>query len=83
VVGRPATSSDIYVQAGAFTNFDNANRLRARLAALGNVRIASALVEDTQYFRVQLGPLGTVDMADRLLDMLLANGHNEARVVID
>lgn len=83
VVGRPATSTDIYVQAGAFTNFDNANRLRARLAALGNVRIASALVEDTQYFRVQLGPLSTVDTADRLLDMLLANGHNEARVVID
>lgn len=83
VVGRPVEGTDIYVQAGAFTNFDNANRLRARLAALGNVRIASALVEDTQFFRVQLGPLTDVGMADRLLDMLLANGHSEARVVID
>ena len=83
VVTRAVRDYDIFVQAGAFTSFDNANRLRARLSALGDVRIAKAMVEDTQFFRVQLGPLASVDQADRLLELLLANGHNEARVVID
>jgi len=80
---RPTGANDIYVQAGAFTNFNNANRLRARLSPLGNVRIASVMVDDNQFFRVQLGPVGNVDEADKLLELLLANGHSEARVVID
>ncbi len=83
VTTRPVGLSDIYVQAGAFTNFDNANRLRALLSQLGNVRIASALVEDKQFFRVQIGPIASVDEADRVLAMLLDNGHGEARVVVD
>jgi peptidoglycan lytic transglycosylase len=82
-LSRPLGSSEIYVQAGAFTNFNNANRLRALLSQLGNVRIASALVEDTQFFRVQLGPVATVESADRLLELLLANGHTSATVVVD
>ena len=40
VVRRPVGASEIYVQAGAFTDFNNANRLRAWLSSLGNVRIA-------------------------------------------
>ncbi len=82
-LSRPIGTSEIYVQAGAFTNFNNANRLRALLSQLGNVRIASALVEDTQFFRVQLGPVATVESADRLLELLLANGHTTATVIVD
>ncbi len=82
-LGRPVGTNEIFVQAGAFTNFNNANRLRAQLSQLGNVRIASALVEDTQFFRVQLGPVPNVDSADRLLTLLLANGHTTATVVVD
>ncbi len=82
-LSRPIGSSEIYVQAGAFTNFNNANRLRAQLSQLGNVRIASAMVEDTQFFRVQLGPVATVESADRLLELLLVNGHSSATVVVD
>lgn len=82
-LNRPLGSSQIYVQAGAFANFNNANRLRARLSRLGNIRIASAMVEDKQFFRVQLGPLATVGSADRLLELLLSNGHSSATVVVD
>ncbi len=83
VTTRPVGFNDIYVQAGAFTNFDNANRLRARLSQLGDVRIASALVEDKQFFRVQIGPIASVEEADRMLALLLDNGHDDARVVVD
>jgi rare lipoprotein A len=35
------------------------------------------------FFRVRLGPVGTVEEADRLLNVLLANGFSDARVVVD
>ncbi len=80
---RPVGNSEIYVQAGAFTDFNNANRLRARLSPIGDVTIAHALVEDTEFFRVRLGPVATVEAADRLLGLLLDNGFDSARVVVD
>ena len=80
---RPVGSNEIYVQAGAFTDFNNANRLRARLSPIGNVTVAHALVDDTEFFRVRLGPVATVEAADSLLDLLLDNGFDNARVVVD
>jgi len=73
----------IYVQAGAFTQFDNANRLSARLSALGPTRISSALVGGTDYYRVRLGPIADVAQADQMLSYLIANGNPEARIVVD
>ena len=73
----------IYVQAGAFSQVANAVRLRARLVSLGNVQIAKALVGDTDFYRVRLGPMANVDQADRTLELLLNNGYNDARVVVD
>ncbi|MFQ5773141.1 MAG: septal ring lytic transglycosylase RlpA family protein [Kiloniellaceae bacterium] len=79
----PVGPSAIYVQAGAFTRFDYANRLRARLSGLGAVGIAEAVVADRRFYRVRIGPVGSVEAADRLLDLLIANGHAGARVVVD
>jgi rare lipoprotein A len=79
----PVRPTNIFVQAGSFTRVDNALRLRARLSQLGNVQVAEAMVESRQYFRVRIGPVASVDEADRLLAMLLGNGHVDARVVVD
>ncbi len=76
-------TSRIFVQAGSFTRIGNAYRLRARLAGVGKVRIAQAVVNDQRYFRVRFGPMGSVEDADRLLALLLDNGHTDARVVVD
>jgi rare lipoprotein A len=75
--------TSIFVQAGAFSQVANAVRLRARLAGLGNVQIAKALVGDTDFYRVRLGPMASVDQADQTLELLLRNGYNDARVVVD
>ena len=83
VTQRPVHRSDIFVQAGAFTQVANAVRLRARLASLGNVQISKALLGADAFYRVRLGPVANVADADRLLEMLLANGFNDARVVVD
>ncbi len=79
----PVQTSRIFVQAGSFTRIANANKLRARLAEVGKARIAQAVVNDQRYFRVRFGPMGSVEDADRLLALLLDNGHADARVVVD
>lgn len=73
----------LYVQAGAFAEIVNAERMRARLSSLGNVQIARAVVGDTRFFRVRLGPVRDVGEADKLLERLLYNGITDAKVVVD
>ncbi|QJE72901.1 septal ring lytic transglycosylase RlpA family protein [Aerophototrophica crusticola] len=73
----------IWVQAGAFSVYDNANKLRARLNSISPATISSAMVSGTQFFRVRLGPLETVDRADQVLAQVLATGQNQARIIVD
>ena len=73
----------LYVQAGAFTVYDNANRLRARLSDLGTTRIDPTMVGNTQYFRVRVGPLSSVEAADSILNQVIEGGNNGARVIVD
>lgn len=82
VIQVPVGDADIYVQAGAFVRYGNARRLKARLSSLGPSRIQAARVNDRRFFRVQLGPVDTVESADRLLNRLLSQGHPEAQLVV-
>lgn len=83
VTQRPVHRTQIYVQAGAFTQVANAVRLRARLAPLGAVQISKALLGSDAFYRVRLGPMATVAQADRTLELLIGNGFKDARVVVD
>lgn len=80
VAVRPTS---IYVQAGAFTRADNAQRLKARLATLGDVRVTGARVNGSSLYRVRIGPVGSVNEADRLLDRVVGSGAPDARIVVD
>ena len=73
----------IYVQAGAFIRYENAHRLRARLASLGPIRVTSAAINGQDFFRVRLGPIVRVEDADRMLDRVLATGITDARIIVD
>ncbi|MFQ6017057.1 MAG: septal ring lytic transglycosylase RlpA family protein [Kiloniellaceae bacterium] len=83
VTQMPVRPSSIFVQAGSFIKIHNATQLRARLAQLGNARIAQAVVDNRRFYRVRFGPLGSVEEADNLLEILLEIGHTDARVVVD
>jgi rare lipoprotein A len=84
VADTPVRSNGrLYVQAGAFTVYDNANRLRARLSDLGTTRIDPTMVGHTQYFRVRIGPLSSVEAADSILNQVIEAGNNGARVIVD
>jgi rare lipoprotein A len=74
----------IFIQAGAFSQYDNANRLRARLGVLGYpVRVHQVYITNQPMFRVRVGPLRSVEAADQTLDRLVAAGYPDAQIVID
>lgn len=78
--GKP----QIFIQAGAFREFVNANRLRARLTGLGQpVMVSQVYVTNQPFFRVRLGPLRSVEDADTALARLVALGYPEAQIVVD
>jgi rare lipoprotein A len=83
VTQQPVEDTSIFVQAGAFTQYANANRLRAKLSPLGNAQIERARVNDRRFFRVRLGPVQDVATADKLLNRVLDQGYTQARVVVD
>ncbi|HEV3178699.1 MAG TPA: septal ring lytic transglycosylase RlpA family protein [Stellaceae bacterium] len=76
-------NAQIFIQAGAFAQMDNANRVRQRIAGLGSAQITAVRVNGNNLFRVRLGPIVSVDEADRMLARVLANGLPDARIVVD
>ncbi|HUA54835.1 MAG TPA: septal ring lytic transglycosylase RlpA family protein [Candidatus Sulfotelmatobacter sp.] len=75
--------TNIYVQAGAFANRDNATRLSGQLKAFGPTVVSAVVVSGQQLYRVRVGPLTTVEEGDRTLDLVVNAGHPEARLVVD
>lgn len=79
----PVKKTSIYVQVGAFANGDNANRLGNSMRQIGPTLIVPATVNNQQFYRVRIGPLATVDDADKTLEQVFSAGHPEARIVVD
>jgi rare lipoprotein A len=83
VIQVPVRPTNIYVQAGAFTSYDNARQLVARLSAMGPARVTPAQIGSQRFYRVRLGPIATVEQADAVLASVIGGGHPEARIVVD
>jgi peptidoglycan lytic transglycosylase len=79
----PVRKTAMFIQAGAFTNVTNADRLRARLARLGRSQVVPAVVGNQRFYRVRLGPIATLAEADSMLAKIVAAGHPEARLIVD
>jgi rare lipoprotein A len=75
--------AQIYVQAGAFAQIANANHVRDRIASLGAVQVSGVRVNGANLFRVRLGPVATVQEADRLLSQVVAAGMSGAQIVVE
>jgi rare lipoprotein A len=73
----------IFIQAGAFSNFGNANRARATLSRFGTVKISPVLINGRDLFRVRVGPMVTVVQADQMLERVIRSGYMEARTIVD
>lgn len=64
---EPPASTQIYIQAGSFSERTNALHLSEKLSPHGSTRIAEATVNGTVFHRVRMGPIDTVANADMLL----------------
>jgi len=79
VAGNP----QVFIQAGAFSQYENALKLRARLNGVGPTEITSVQVNGQEFFRVRIGPLASVDRADQTLNGMIDSGYKLAKIVID
>ena len=74
----------LYLQAGAFNNRNNAEQLRNKLQSLYNTRkITAAYYPDNQVYRVRIGPLASVEEADRLANDINLHGLDRPHIVVD
>ena len=73
----------LFVQVGAFSQYDNANKMRARMSLIGPADIYQVRTVERPFFRVRLGPLTDVAKADSLLETVIDAGMKDARIVVD
>ena len=83
VIQTNAEQTEIFVQAGAFTNAANADKLSRILANVGPVRIVPRQINGKYFYRVRFGPLDDVEDADRILKAVIAKGYPGARVIVE
>ena len=84
VVQLPVTGRNrIFIQAGAFSVPENAQKLQATLSRLGNASISTIVINGTKFYRVRLGPVANVPQADALLLKVKKAGVANARTVVD
>lgn len=84
----PATSPKLYLQVGAFSQWDNAISLRDRLerGALRPISIQPAQPQagtEARLYRVRIGPLASVEEGDRLMERAAQLGITGARIVVE
>ncbi len=81
---KAATAPGLYLQIGAFSQMENAVRLRSRLesAAHSGVHVVPTGDSRTPLYRVRIGPLQDVNEADRVSRELLAMGL-DTHIVLD
>jgi len=80
-----AQSPRIFLQAGAFSSSDNAERLRQRLqkGLARSVRVLPVSTDNGAVHRVQVGPLASVEIADTVSAQMHELGIGKPLVVID
>lgn len=86
VTVEPVRSTQIYVQAGAFSQRANADRVRQTITGTGNVRnvrVTTIGVSGAPIHRVRVGPLRSVDEADQTLARVASAGYPEARIIVE
>ncbi|MCB1652331.1 MAG: septal ring lytic transglycosylase RlpA family protein [Alphaproteobacteria bacterium] len=79
----PGTTHGIYVQAGSFSNPQNAENLVNRLRSFGTAKIHSALIDGREFYRVRFGPMQNEQKAGTLMARLNDTGQSAAVVVVD
>jgi rare lipoprotein A len=83
--GSDYRSRGFFVQVGAFSDYDNAIKLKNKLEGLADelIHISEAVVGSRRLYRVRFGPITDIDVADRIVFDLGRYGVAEHRIVVD
>jgi rare lipoprotein A len=75
----------LYLQAGAFSDRLNAERLSQRLWPVAGklVYVSPTIVDGTALYRVRIGPLPDVVKADQLTSRIIAMEMEAPRIVLE
>ena len=79
------TVDDFFIQVGAFSSIINARKLKLRLdGGLGNslIRISTGALNGKTIYRVQIGPINSVEKADEIVSILTRYGIMDHHIVI-
>ncbi len=74
-------STHLYVQVGAFSKLENAQRLARSIG--GDMRVSALQRGGQTLYRVRTGPLASVQDADAALARISGAGSGEAEIVVD
>jgi len=81
---NPDSDDSVFVQVGAFSNRDNAEKLRARLTPqFASINIATGYHNGNQLYRVRIGPFPNRQQADELVERIIRTGLANPQVVSD
>lgn len=83
IIQQAIGAARMYIQAGTFAQYTNANRLRARLSVLGPTNILAIINRTQQMFRVRIGPIDDLKRADGILEQMIGAGFTDARLIVD
>jgi rare lipoprotein A len=72
-----------FVQVGAFSTQENAEKQRGAVRSYGNPEISQGSAGGRDVYRVRLGPYTTQDAAGIVADRLKRSGYGDARVVAE
>ncbi|MCZ6804512.1 MAG: septal ring lytic transglycosylase RlpA family protein [Proteobacteria bacterium] len=74
-----------YIQVGSFGQLINAENLRQKLGPIGDnlVKISQPVVSGDTLYRVRIGPLTDIDLADSIISKLVNFGVVEHRIVVN
>ena len=75
---------DFYIQVGVFSDYSNAVGMKNRLLALeAPVRIEETMLNGAAAFRVKIGPLNNIDIADGIVEGLYLFDIHDHRILLE
>ncbi|HEX3431640.1 MAG TPA: septal ring lytic transglycosylase RlpA family protein [Rhizomicrobium sp.] len=76
-------ATHIFIQLGAFSIKENAERLKDKFSAAGNLTISPIDRKGRILYKVRVGPFDDVRAADSALAQITGLGSNDAKIVVD
>ena len=80
-VNKPVDVAGYYIQAGAFGNKGNAEKLHKKIASVGNISLAKVEVNNGYWWRVRAGPFTDEQAANAALEKVRELGAEGAKII--